>query len=317
MYNVRDNKQSNTIQHNSTYIINTMYVHVCMYILLIHISALPTTEYPEAPTRVQVSLEEDHPSLHALLVQWSPSRPLEEGGPISGYVIFINGHALTELESETDTGTNSVCARLVGSHLESLSLLPEDRLVLTVRAVSDQYQSLDSVPVLVPRESFEQVVLGSNPSGTDRDVSLQDSVTSAERTRVLRAQGTPSDSNSTAPEHHVTQQSSGYVTQSNSHVTTNGVQPRVNGSVEHPGGDRDEVLEETDGERRMLREPRYYLATFSYNPNFHSPNEDLAGDELAFRDGDIITVSHVRLECLFIQVLCSVCVCICVCDIIY
>lgn len=252
-------------------------VHIIMLLCL-------PSEYPGAPTKVQVSLLEEPPlSPTNILVEWSPSRILQVGAVISGYVILINGHQLTSLQSSVSP-TDTVCAKLTKSHLETLSLLPEERLVLTVRAVSDQYQSLDSVPIVVPRELFNQVMAGSNKSKVTRE-SLDTSHVESEQCH-----------------HHVTQ-ADGYVTQGDNHVTSNG--PRVNGSMEGHNSSRNDPTgeEEIDGViRKMIKgETRYYMATFSYNPTFHSPNEEEADDELAFRDGDVITVSqiHCSMHLLF------------------
>ena len=194
------------------------------------------------------------------------------GEPISGYVILVNNNPLMKLQQSNDISRETVCVKITASHLESLSsLLSAKRIVLSVRAVSDRYQSLDSVPVVIARELVDKVMVGSNRSSDPREASS------------LPDRG----NTNTATEHHVTQ-AGGYVTQSNSHMTTNGVRhPQVNGSVEFT--DR---VEEVDGERAPLRgEPRYYVALYSYNPVYHSPNEDIAEEELAFREDDVIIVS--------------------------
>ena len=206
--------------------------------------------------------EEGPPSI---MVEWAPSRVLGGGAQISGYVILVNNTPLTQLSSRTSSDA-VVCGRLQASHLSKLSLLPEERLVVSVRAESDQYQSLDSAPVVLPRELFDRVVAGSNKS-REHLVSCGDGV-------LVGSGGEERGSCSVE---------TGHVTSASGHVTTNG--PQLNGCV---NGDGDEV----DGTREMIKGgPRYYIATFSYNPCFHSPNEETAEDELAFRDGDVITVS--------------------------
>ena len=98
-------------------------------------------------------------------------------------------------------------------------------------------------------------------------------------------------------------QAGGYITKVDNHMTTNG--PRqVNGSVEHTDGhnssQNDSTREDIDGvvRERLRGGPQYYTALFSYDPTFHSPNEEVADDELSFRDGDIIIVSH--FHCVFV-----------------
>ena len=240
--------------------------------------------------------------------------------PISGYVILLNSCPVMQLESDK-VSSDTVSARLVPSDLNSLTLLPEERIVLTVRTVSDRYHSHDSVPIVVARELFDRVMVGSNRSrkadsvsGREALESSHDSVTSSDECRVretLPAQLVTNTQNTS--EHHV-MQTGDYVTCNNSHmisdvgqvhdITSNGVETHINGSAEPVNGlVVSETREEVDGGREAIRgEPRYYLATFSYNPAFHSPNEDSAEDELAFREGDIITVSV------------CVCVCVCVCE---
>ena len=47
-----------------------------------------------------------------------------------------------------------------------------------------------------------------------------------------------------------------------------------------------------EGRKALAKgELKYYIALFSYNPTFHSPNEE-TDEELGFREGDIITVSE-------------------------
>ena len=38
---------------------------------------------------------------------------------------------------------------------------------------------------------------------------------------------------------------------------------------------------------------RYYRALYDYDPFYHSPNEEDVEDELGFKAGDIIIVSHI------------------------
>ena len=248
--------------------------------LFLFLSLSLATEYPEPPTRVQVSLmEEDEgefPSSPAILVEWAPGHTLESGAQISGYVVSVNGSVVTHVVCSGKTSGEILYAKLEVSHLEGLSLLPEERLLLTVRSVSDQYQSLDSAPVVLPRELFEQVVVGSNRSGREEFESSSGALVGEER---------DDHSQSRRIDDHVTQ-SGGHMTSSSSHVTTNG--PQLNGCTNGDTYSRDEV----DGTREKIKGgPRYYIANFSYNPTFHSPNLETVDDELAFRDGDIITVS--------------------------
>ena len=216
--------------------------------------------------RVQLSLMEadeegETPSSPSILVEWLPGRVLEGGAKITGYTILVNGSPVSHLSSSGRPSSDAatiVYGKLDSTHLARLSLLPEERLVLSVRSVSEQYQSQDSAPIVLPRELFDQVMAGSNKSRECLDSSGGALVGSSSR-----------------------EGSGGHVTSADSHVTHNG--PQVNGCV---SGD------EIDGNREMIKGgPRYYVATFSYNPTFHSPNEETADDELAFRDGDIITVS--------------------------
>lgn len=175
-----------------------------------------------------------------------------------------------------------------------MKLLPEERVILTVRAVSEHYQSLNSTPVLVARDVIDQVLAA-------------DSVNSNTGSEGSRAASEPEGHSeegivSRNTERHVTQ-AGGYVTDGYSHVTdepcneqvVNDVRNCVNGPETTNGFE----MEDVDGERVRIRgELRYYMATFSYNPIFHSPNETV-DEELAFRDGDIIIV--------------SVCICVCEC----
>ena len=229
-------------------------------------------------------MEEEEDEEPAILVEWAPGRVLEAGAHISGYVVLVNGSTVTQLvcSSRTATPGEVLCAKLQASHLSKLSLLPEDRLLLSVRSVSDQYQSLDSAPVVLPRELFERVV-GSNRSSREE---LQSSVALVGSGGEGR--GDYSSQSMRAEDHmtsHVTSDSS-HVTQSGGHVTTNG--PQLNGSMNGDSEQRDEI----DGTREIIKgQPRYYIANFSYNPTFHSPNEETVDDELAFREGDIIAVS--------------------------
>ena len=154
-----------------------------------------------------------------------------------------------------------------------MKLLPEERVILTVRAVSEHYQSLNSTPVLVPRDLVDQVLVADSEGHSQYEEGIV----------------------SLNTERHVTQ-TGGYVTDPYSHVTdepsneqvVNDVRNCVNGPETTNGFGTEDV----DGERVRIRgELRYYMATFSYNPIFHSPNEETVDEELAFRDGDIIIVS--------------------------
>lgn len=265
-----------------------MYMYIVTYLFLL-------TEYPEPPTNVRVSLLEEPPSSPAILVQWTPSLPVDGGAPISRYIIVLNNHTVSQLQSN-NIPTGTVYAKLLPSDLKSMKLLPEERVILTVRAVSEHYQSLNSTPVLVPRDLVDQVLAA-------------DSVNSSTGSEGSRAASKPEgrsqyeeETVSLNTERHVTQ-AGGYVTDAYSHVTdkpcneqvVNDVRNCVNGPETTNGFGTEDV----DGERVRIRgELRYYMATFSYNPIFHSPNETV-DEELAFRDGDIIIV--------------SVCVCFSVC----
>jgi hypothetical protein len=181
----------------------------------------------------------------------------------------VNGSTVTQLVCSSRTPSEVPCAKLHACHLAGLSLLPEERLLLTVRSVSDQYQSIDSTPVVLPRELFEGVV-GSNRSELSSSGALVGS--GGER------RGDYSQSRRDEEDHMI---------HASGHVTKNG--PQLNGSMNCQNGDS-EHRDEIDGTREKIKGgPRYYVANFSYNPAFHSPNEENVDDELAFREGDIIT----------------------------
>ena len=187
----------------------------------------------------------------------------------------MNGSTVTQLVCSSRTPSEVPCAKLHACHLAGLSLLPEERLLLTVRSVSDQYQSIDSTPVVLPRELFEGVV-GSNRSELSSSGALVGS--GGER------RGDYSQSRRDEEDHMI---------HASGHVTKNG--PQLNGSMNCQNGDS-EHRDEIDGTREKIKGgPRYYVANFSYNPAFHSPNEENVDDELAFREGDIITVSTILL----------------------
>ena len=42
---------------------------------------------------------------------------------------------------------------------------------------------------------------------------------------------------------------------------------------------------------------RYYRALYDYDPFYHSPNEEDIEEELAFKAGDIISVSSIKYYC--------------------
>ena len=233
--------------------------------------------------------------------------------------------------------TDAVYAKLLPSDLKSLTLMPEEKVVLTVRAVSEHYQSLDSDPILVAKELLDAITSAcSSGEGTTLESvggreafeSSHSSVVSSEpegRGRHSPAEQIGTSLDNSNPEHYVTQ-AGGYVTQNNNHVAsergsmnepdgqvTNGKKEHVNSleSVNGVGYGVSESREEVDGEREPIRGgPRYYTAMFAYNPLFHSPNEEAAEEELAFRDGDIITVSGVCV-CVFMHT-CARLVCVCV-----
>ena len=283
---------------------------------------IPRTEYPEPPTAVQiVPVEEEPPSSQTILVQWTPSQPVEGGSPISSYIILLNNSPFMQLQCN-DIPTDTVYAKLLPSDLRSLKLVRQERLILTVRAVSEHYQSVDSLPVEVTRELLDQVVVAEPASasgkmlgGGETDVleSSHSSVGSSEPEE--REVYSPAHHTSTSPGgagRHVTQ-TVGVATRSDSHSTsesaaaggvnepdgqaTSREQPSVNGPTSTNGAR--EPREGGEVDRKPIIGEQYYTAMFSYNPAFHSPNEETVEDELVFREGDIITV--------------SVCVCVSVC----
>ena len=189
--------------------------------------------------------------------------------------------------------------------------------MLTVRALSNHYQSVDSASVVVSREMLAAVLQGLGKGAMLGNCDLEsshDSMVSseAEEREVFspahRASTPPSTLRREEPpplRDHVTQ-GVGHVTETGGQVTTEvGVaepdgqveQPQVNGppvSAERGYMESNGVLEEEEREKRQDRGNgglKYYVALFSYNPTFHSPNEEIAEDELAFREGDIIIVS--------------------------
>ena len=92
------------------------------------------------------------------MVHWVPSKPLKEGNPIDGYAVCLNGQNCVQL-GPNPKPVKSVCAQVLVNDIREMKekLLKADVVLLTVCAVSGEYFSAYSLPVVVSREDLLSV----------------------------------------------------------------------------------------------------------------------------------------------------------------
>ena len=229
---------------------------------------------------------------------WTPSTPLKEGNPISGYTVHLNTHSCVQL------GTNpgpakSVCAQVFASDLKDCKekLLKADVVSLTVCTVSGEYSSLPSLPMAVPKEDIVAMCEAGKMTADESEITSSATSLSSVEVEEEREVYTPGkreegsgpllEAGETAVAEDVT--------------VANGVTERSplpsNGTVHdedtHTGKHSHNVVYSTDDLYLMCFSgpTSYYRALVSYNPQLQSPNEDAADEELTFHESDIIIVS--------------------------
>ncbi len=189
------------------------------------------------------------------------------GLPVSGYAIYINNHRVVQLAAN-EAPMENVCAQLVGDDLRHLKHIRQDVVSLTVRAIADRYESLNSNAVVVSKELLSSLLDGSSSQGSRTSSTV--SASGDER-------GTYSPAKRDREGHVTTDKN--HVTTDVGHVTSDGVDGtdggHVNGRV---------VNGSADG--------LYYRALYSYDPFYNSPNDGGADEELIFQEGAIIAVSR-------------------------
>jgi uncharacterized OB-fold protein len=106
------------------------------------------------------------------MVHWSPSKPLKEGNPIDGYTVYLNGHSCAQLGSNP-TPVKSVCAQVFASDLKEIKdkLLKAEVVSLTVCAVSKEYFSLHSLPIVVSKDDVQIVCAGGKMTADESEIT--------------------------------------------------------------------------------------------------------------------------------------------------
>ena len=217
-------------------------------------------------------------------MEWTPSHPIEEGLPITGYAIYINNQKCIQLATN-DTPSQFVCAQLLDSDLKHLKFLHQQSVSLTVRATADHYESTNSNVVPLSKDLLDYVL--------QSDVRLEDSMSSSlvsssdeEREiyspamRAMKLSGhVAKDGGHVAKDDGHVAKDGGHVAKDGGHVAKDGGHVAKDGGHVTNGGD-------------VVAPLRYYRALYSYDPYYHSPNDEGAEEELPFQDGDIIIVSR-------------------------
>ncbi len=93
-----------------------------------------------------------------LMVQWTPSQPLKEGNPISGYIVCLNKNPVVELAANNAPVT-AVCAQIFHNDVKKFrsKLLKDKVVLLTVHTRSNNYMSAPSQPVVVSKDDLLHV----------------------------------------------------------------------------------------------------------------------------------------------------------------
>jgi len=94
----------------------------------------------------------------SLLVQWTPSHALQEGNPVSGYIVCLNKHEVVEV-SANSMPVKTVCAQIFPNDVKDIEahVLKDKNILMTVHARSGNYMSSPSQPVVLSREDFTHV----------------------------------------------------------------------------------------------------------------------------------------------------------------
>ncbi len=222
----------------------------------------------------------------AIVVDWVPSPPVDGGLSISGYAIYINNHRVVQLAAN-DAPMERVNAQLLAEDLKHLKHIHQEVVSLTVRAIADRYESVNSNAALVSKELVSFLLDGTASSMED---SRSSSALNASEEREIYSQA------KMEVEGHVTAERNdgSHVTNVGSHVTADGSHVTNNGH--HLSND---ATDGTDGEHvnghvtKGSVDCLYYRALYSYDPFYNSPNDGGTDEELAFQDGDIIMVGDI------------------------
>lgn len=198
-------------------------------------------------------------------MEWVPSAPVEGGLPVTGYAIYVNKHRVLQLAAN-DAPVEHVCAQVVPNDLQHLKHHARQEMVsLTVRAIAERYESVDSKAVLISKDLWSSLLVSNSNLLEDSRSSSGLSVSEEEREVYSPAR----------------REMGGHVTTDRNHVTTD------NSHVTIDSTDGDHVISRViNGSTSGL----YYRALYSYDPFYNSPNDGGADEELAFKEGDIIKV---------------------------
>ena len=106
------------------------------------------------------------------MVQWLPSKPLKEGNPIDGYTVYLNGHSCAQLGSNP-TPVKSVCTQVFASDLRDFKdeLLKADIVSLTACAMSKEYFSAHSLPIVVSKDDVQFVCAGGKMTTDESEIT--------------------------------------------------------------------------------------------------------------------------------------------------
>ena len=135
-----------------------MHTHTCTH-----------TEYPESPSNVKCQRSSAPP---CLVVQWTPSKPLPEGNSIDGYAVHLNSNACVRL-GPSPKPVKSVSAQIFVNDLREFRdvLLQANIIALTVCAVSGDYYSAPSLPVVVPKDDVRFVCSGGKMTADESEIT--------------------------------------------------------------------------------------------------------------------------------------------------
>ena len=184
----------------------------------------------------------------ALLVEWTPSQPVEGGNPITGYLVMVDGQRCVHLAAN-DTPTDKVCTQMLANDLKHLKLGSNKHGVgLTVRALVEGYESVDSSMMLVSRELLDHVLSQQNGRGTmlgpeDSETSSLSSCEDKEDSDVLSPARKAGSGHVTEAKGHVTE-AKDHVTEAKDHVTE--VKDNVTEAVDHVTEAVDHVTDAVD-----------------------------------------------------------------------
>ena len=244
------------------------------------------------------------------MVQWTPSKPLPEGNPISGYAVYLNSNLSVQLGTSPKP-VKSVCAQVFANDLREFKdqLVRANVVSVTVCSVSGDYHSAPSLPVVVPKEDVRFVCSGGKMTADESEITSSatslSSIEDDEEKEVYEhstkgVNGRSGEGGAEGVEQGGEMHSPSLEQEMEEVNVSNGV-----GDDDSSSGTQDEstgkefpivcavsVVYEMFYLYHTHTGPRkYYRALVRYDPHLQSPNEETVDEELAFFENDILIVS--------------------------